>query len=1119
MDSEYFSHGRPEIVAVVAGNARRILDVGCGAGQVGASIKSRQEAYVVGIEKAPQAASSAAEILDEVICASIDVATLRDHPSLAAGFDSIICADILEHLEDPWNVLKWLTGLLHPGGSIIMSIPNVANLRILADAAESRWRYEDSGILDRTHLRFFSVEGIRGLLHEAGLKAQMIRPLVDTAIRWDNESRGQLDFGLGRILIRATSSLERSRLTALQFLVVAQVAEAPVWDCVLIGPDLRGVQEQLRRRWTGLKSQVDRFAVVQRISNGHAELQDPIAELPIELQTHGGGVRRVAVRPKAGQQDVTSTELAAVVRGVLRGATEHDLVLFGELSDAPCFPLTLIAEATAESPVDLKASDAVDNQARGASGAACRIRDLEQLLEPAFRQRDLPRVVEVVDGAEPASATEDHRSKLVESTAPQDGASSSAAECRGTAKTPHRYKVSIIIPLFNHVDLTLRCLMALTKTLSPELDFEVILVDNASSDGTRALLAGLEGDVQILRNVRNQGFGPACNQGAAVASGEYLCFLNNDTEPQMGWLDPLLEALDEDPHRGAVQPRLLFPDGRLGDAGGLVFANGEAWVYGKGHPFPDAPEFACRRAPDYLSGACVVVRAAAFRQVGGFDDLYAPAYYEDTDLSFALRAAGWTLLYEPTSTVMHIEGATAGTDTTDGFKAFQVRNQLRFAAKWATELIRRPRLSPDIVDKWAHRAQGGFGPGESYPSCDRALAQLAAWKRENAARRIAVFDLYMPMHDRASGSLRLFRLLEALREAGHHVTLYALSGGDRRYAQDIGRKGIVCYGQDPGNIPSDDKRRDQHLNIFAPALGSLASRHNFDTIVATPWVTAEFVISELRDILPNATFIVDTNDVHWVREERTAAVWGRDADWSSVRKNRSREESVYQKVDRVVCVTREDAAAVHKSTGVWPVVVPNVHYPVDPGPGFDSREGLIFIGNFNHHPNLDALSWWIEEILPPLQDLLPSVRLHVVGNDPLGAAQALSCPGVKVVGYVPQLLPYIHRARLSVAPLRTGAGMKGKVGESLAAGLPSVITPLAAEGLGLIHEQHALVASHATAFAAETARAYHDRELWERLRFAGSEHILKHFGPQKMRSSLSELLATPAAARLSPGAG
>lgn len=667
-------------------------------------------------------------------------------------------------------------------------------------------------------------------------------------------------------------------------------------------------------------------------------------------------------------------------------------------------------------------------------------------------------------------------------------------------------RVSIVIPCMNRAELTLGCLQSLAAETDAGI-YEVVLVDNGSTDATTRL-TGLSGPrFRIVRNECNVGFGPACNQGAAASRGELLLFLNNDTVLLPGWLGPLVAALDEDAAVGAVQPKLVYPDGRLNDAGGLVFAGGQPWVYGKGHPEPAAPQFSCRRAPDYASGACLLVRRTAFDDVGGFDDRYAPAYFEDTDLSFALRSRGWKVLYEPASTVVHMEGGTAGTDVGQGLKQHQARNAEVFAAKWEAELAGRAPLDPAAVERWAHRPQGGFGPGEHPAAADRR-AWAVACREARRARSVLVVDLFMPVFDRASGGLRQFELVKALRYAGHAVTFYALAGGSRHYADALAPLGVPVFGGDRraavGHGPA-------YVDAVWPSLPALVASRRFDVVVLSPWTVAEAVAAEVRRAAPDAAVVVDTNDVHFVRLQREAAVTGTAP--TDVVAEKDRELDVYRRADRIVCVTDQDAAAVRAELpGADIVVVPNAHDLVDTGPGFDDRAGCLFVGNFNHRPNGDAVRWWKDRIGPELAGLLPGVELPdaeltVVGNDPAGEAAALAGPGVVVAGTVPSTVPYLHRARVSVAPLRFGAGMKGKVGEALAAGLPVVATSVAVEGMGLVDGVHVLVADTPADFAQAVARLSRDPDLWRRLREAGRAHVAEHLGLDRMRRAVDELVA------------
>ena len=650
--------------------------------------------------------------------------------------------------------------------------------------------------------------------------------------------------------------------------------------------------------------------------------------------------------------------------------------------------------------------------------------------------------------------------------------------------------VSIVIPCWNQAHHTIACLQSVARHTDPT-QIEIILVDNGSTDATRTITGVGDDRFHVIRNDDNLGFGPACNQGAGQARCKYLLFLNNDVIVREGWLEPLVAALDADETLAAVQPRLVYPDGRLNDAGGLVFRGGEPWVYGKGNPTPNAPAFACRRMPDYASGACLLVRTDAFHGVGGFDDRYAPAYFEDTDLSFALRQAGWGILYEPASTVVHLEGGTAGTDTSVGMKRFQERNAARFAEKWRNQLTARPAAAPAIVEAWAHRPQDGFGPGECRPP-----------RTGTPGKRILVIDPAMPMIDRASGSLRLYHILKALRAAGHAVTFYAAAGGDRRYADLIGQLGITCYGGDPSATDPVYK-----ATMFRP-LNDILSAQPYDVVIMSPWQVGEASIPGIRRTYPDMTLVLDTNDVHFRRLERAALLPGSSLTRTEVAALRRRELDVYRSADRVVCVTDADAAAVRDALpSADIVIVPNVHPPVDTGPGFEERAGNCFVGNFLHPPNGDALRWWTEDVQPALARRGADPSLNVVGNDPLGTAASFASPTTTVVGYVPDTLPWLHAARISVAPLRYGAGMKGKVGEAMVAGLPVVATSIAAEGMNLVDGEHLLIADTAEAFADAVIRLSTDPVLWQHLRDSARLHVLEHFGPGELDAALQAVLA------------
>jgi O-antigen biosynthesis protein len=269
-----------------------------------------------------------------------------------------------------------------------------------------------------------------------------------------------------------------------------------------------------------------------------------------------------------------------------------------------------------------------------------------------------------------------------------------------------RPDVTVVMLTFNRWDLTRQALSLLAEVTEPS--YEVVIVDNASTDGTLDELGRVRG-AKILRNPRNLGFGPANNQGAAMARGRYLLLLNSDAWVRPGWLAPLVDTADADPSVAAVAPKLLYPDGRLQEAGSILWRDARVRNYGDGDQ-ASRPEYLFRRDVDYASAACLLVRRSAFIAVGGFDPRFAPVYYEDVDLCLALGAAGGRVVYQPRSVVEHVRGASSG-----ALKAGQVeRNRRLLRARWRRVLDRRP------PESWRVEPSGVLG-GRDAMTCERLL--------------------------------------------------------------------------------------------------------------------------------------------------------------------------------------------------------------------------------------------------------------------------------------------------------------------------------------------------------------------------------------------------------------
>jgi GT2 family glycosyltransferase/glycosyltransferase involved in cell wall biosynthesis len=603
--------------------------------------------------------------------------------------------------------------------------------------------------------------------------------------------------------------------------------------------------------------------------------------------------------------------------------------------------------------------------------------------------------------------------------------------------------VSIVVPVYNKFDYTHHCLAALHRHASRH-SFEVVVVDDCSTDCTATRLAQYA-NVRVVGNAANQGFVRACNRGAEAARGEFLVFLNNDTQVQPGWLDELIGTFALRRDAGLVGSRLLYPDGRQQEAGGIVWRDGSAWNYGHLDE-PMKPEYSYLRAADYCSGASLAIRRALFERLSGFDEHFAPAYYEDTDLAFRVRAAGYRVYYQPLSIVVHFEGVTSGTNVAanNSIKRFQAIHAEKFRARWQAVLKH-------------HRARG------VEPDCE---------KDRGIAGRVLVVDTYMLTPDRESGSLRMANLLSIFQQLGWQVTFGAL-GLDARepYLSNLQRQGVEC--------------------LYRPFVRSLTEhlrRHGerYDLVLLSRADSASALMADALRWCPKARVVYDTVDLHYLRVQREAGVHD-DRRVARLGERRRREElELVRRAHTTFVVSEVERALLGAEVPEADVrLVSNIHEIRGSSRPFAERRDILFIGGFGHPPNRDAVLYFCARIFPLIRARLPEARFFVVGGDVPPEVQAFADDRVRILGYVPDVEPYFDRCRLSVAPLRFGAGVKGKVNQSLAHGLPVVVTSVAAEGMFLTDGVSALIADDPEAFAEAVIRLYADEALWARLSTGG----------------------------------
>lgn len=252
--------------------------------------------------------------------------------------------------------------------------------------------------------------------------------------------------------------------------------------------------------------------------------------------------------------------------------------------------------------------------------------------------------------------------------------------------------VSIIIPVFNNIQLTTECLVSIRDNTQTDISFEVIVSDDASTDLTPDLLPQVEG-VVYLRNSQNLHFVKNCNAAAQRAKGEFILFLNNDVQVTQGWLDPLVDAFRHNAHVGAAGPKIIYPSGHLQEAGVMLLANGNSELIGLGDN-PDRPRYNFLRGVDYCSGAALLVKKQIFLETGGFWDELAPAYCEDLELCLRLSHQGLRILYVPQSIVVHhLSRTTAASDSNQKMQMI-VQNRQKVAERWQVKIdeLNKPRV-------------------------------------------------------------------------------------------------------------------------------------------------------------------------------------------------------------------------------------------------------------------------------------------------------------------------------------------------------------------------------------------------------------------------------------------
>jgi GT2 family glycosyltransferase/glycosyltransferase involved in cell wall biosynthesis len=630
-------------------------------------------------------------------------------------------------------------------------------------------------------------------------------------------------------------------------------------------------------------------------------------------------------------------------------------------------------------------------------------------------------------------------------------------------KTHERPLVSVVIPAHNHFTITFNCLAALL--LAPnDAPFEVIVVDDGSTDLTGSLDEFVTG-ITLLRNEDCRGFVDSSNRGASVARGEFVVMLNNDTEPCAGWIDELLYVFEHFDKVGLAGAKLIYPDGKLQEAGCIVLPNFDVMNYGRGENQFDT-KYNYTRQVDYVSGACIMLRRDLWNELGGFDPIFAPAYYEDNDLAFRVRAAGLKTFYAPLAKIIHFEGQTSGTSVQSGAKKYQIVNEPKYKLRWASTIRRLPMtLDLDVA------------------------------KDRNVLWRVLFIDVQAPQPDKDAGSYAARQEMRLFQALGFKVTFapdnMAYLGN---YTEALQRDGVEC--------------------LYAPfqlSVHDIIDQRGpeFDVIYITRYSVAERYIDRIRSKAPRAKIIFNDADLHFLREIRTAIAAKSQEALRDALKTRAAELEVMRRVDITLTYTSAEAAVIlsHNADESKVAKCPWVADVDQMIPPFSSRKGLGFLGNFSHPPNLEAISYFAKEVLPSLLLEIPDLTLSIFGSFIPKQLYELESANLRVEGHAESVADVYHTCRIFIAPLVSGAGIKGKVIGALAAGTPTVMSSVAAEGIEISNGIEAIVARDPQEWVDAIKRLYRDENAWLEMSANAQRFVRTNFsfetGVKQMRQALA----------------
>jgi GT2 family glycosyltransferase len=632
-------------------------------------------------------------------------------------------------------------------------------------------------------------------------------------------------------------------------------------------------------------------------------------------------------------------------------------------------------------------------------------------------------------------------------------------------------KVSIIIPFYNKFEYTVNCLFALQ--LQSFTDYEIILVDDASDNSECRKLASIKG-VTLIRNRKNAGYLASCNKAANKSQAEYILQLNNDTLPLQGWLENLVKTFEYYPDTGVAGSLMLGEDGLIQEAGGIIFNDASGYNYGRGKHHSESRFNYCREV-NFCSGASILIKRSVWKKLGGYDDRYTPAYYEDADIAMAAHESGYKVIYNPFSRLVHYEGVSSGTNVTQGVKRYQEINKDKFYRKWKTQLDARPPVPPaNHIDQYV-RGQVKRG-----------------W--------ILWIDSNTPTPDKDAGSIETVHFFERALEDGWGVSFIPWDAfrHEGRYTTDLQYMGIECLydGAAPAQSPADCLEQLDDV---------------YDVVVLSRATVAKYTYPLIKSRFPNAKIIFNTVDLHFLRYERELELLKKHPKYKMPARSQkvSKQDELFlvKACDATIVVSEVEAQIICQSiTSANIAVIPLFGDVIERVNSYEKRLNVGFIGGYQHPPNVDAVKYFVADIWPLVRLRIKDCKFIIAGSHVSDEVSGLASKSVEVRGFVPTVGEFLEGVRIMVAPLRYGAGIKGKIVSGLCHGVPQVVSHEASEGMGLEHDNDVMIAQSPEQFADLIIKLYNDQGLWEKMADNATKAAERLYSKEVLSVKISDLL-------------